>query len=197
MISSQEPRPSLRERLRGETRREHEQLEQQLDLVRPDLTIAQYRETLERFYGFYAGWEPQAAPLLELFQPGFYEPRRKLPLLLSDLRALGSDPVALPVCTDLPHLAPGASVVGSAYVIEGSTLGGQIISRHLAQTLHLSGDGTRFFQSYGELTGTRWRAFLALVEGIALPAEQDAAVASASATFHAVARWMAFAGANE
>jgi heme oxygenase len=50
-------------------------------------------------------------------------------------------------------------------VLEGSSLGAQVISRHYRETLGLSPDhGLRYFTGYGEETGSRWRSFLACLE---------------------------------
>jgi heme oxygenase len=51
--------------------------------------------------------------------------------------------------------------LGYAYVIEGSTLGGRVILKHINATLGLENQGTRFFAGYGAETGTYWKNFLA------------------------------------
>lgn len=53
-----------------------------------------------------------------------------------------------------------AYALGYAYVVEGSTLGGRVILKHLNQTLQLGENGTRFFAGYGAETGSFWKAFL-------------------------------------
>lgn len=53
-----------------------------------------------------------------------------------------------------------AYALGYAYVIEGSTLGGRVILKHLNQTLNLGENGTRFFAGYGAETGSFWKGFL-------------------------------------
>jgi heme oxygenase len=167
--------------------------------------IASYQRLLERFYGFYAafepaaGFEPDTVQSLQLRQmiPNCQE-RRKLPMLKDDLRwlGLGSRAVAqLPVCSMLPELSSAAALFGALYVTEGSTLGGQVICRQLSPSLHLSpGRGASFFNGYGVETGSRWKAFTsALCQFAAVSRGADletVMVDSAIATFKSIALWL-------
>jgi len=55
-------------------------------------------------------------------------------------------------------LATPASAFGAIYVIEGATLGGQVIARHIIPSLALDPpNGCRFVLGDGDLTGPRWR----------------------------------------
>jgi len=53
-----------------------------------------------------------------------------------------------------------AYALGYAYVIEGSTLGGRVILKHIANALKLEEKGTKFFNGYGAETGRFWKGFL-------------------------------------
>jgi heme oxygenase len=90
----------------------------------------------------------------------------------------------------LPNMAAGdATLLGSMYVVEGATLGGQVISRSLERSSGFrDGHGYSFFQSYGKATGQQWKSFVALIER--LP-EDDAAtvIEAAQATFRAFHQW--------
>jgi heme oxygenase len=68
-------------------------------------------------------------------------------------------------------------VVGTAYVLEGATLGGAVVVRQLPSALP-----RRFFTSYGDERGARWRAFRSDVEQLPL-LDAGAAVAAAERTF--------------
>jgi heme oxygenase len=179
--------------LREQTREEHLAVERALDLMSETLTLQAYRRTLERFHGF---WQPVEATLqqhVELREIGV-DPvaRAKTPLLALDLRALGEgDPAALPLCRELPLAASTAAALGCMYVLEGASLGGQIISRHLGARLGITpASGGRFFHGYGERTGEMWRAFGVAVTGFAVTAgAQDEAVQAAIETFRALRRW--------
>ncbi|QJW92962.1 bacteriophytochrome heme oxygenase BphO [Frigoriglobus tundricola] len=178
-------------RLRSETRSEHDAVEAALDLG--GLTRERYDHFLKRFFGFYrpiedaigsvGGWADRGLDL---------ERRRKAPLLEADLRALGVDaPDRLPVCPDPPRLDTPAACFGCLYVLEGATLGGQVISRHISGTLGIGSEtGGRFFHGYGERTGEMWRSFgTALVAFAATREIEDRVVAAARETFRALRSW--------
>ena len=179
--------------LREQTRTEHETVEQTLGLMSDTLSAASYRRTIERFHGF---WQPMEARLRAA--PGLAEigldltTREKTPLLALDLCALGVDAEAdARLCDDLPRVESTAAALGCLYVIEGASLGGQIISRHLRARLDITKDtGGLFFHGYGERTGEMWRAFGAAVRAFAAtPAQQAEMVASAVATFRLLRAW--------
>lgn len=181
------------DRLRGETRHEHDAIEAVLDIMTPGLSIAAYRQQLSRFYGFYQPLEASLASLADWSRVGLdLDVRRKSELLVADLDHLGVDAAGtLPVCHALPPLTSVAAGLGCLYVLEGATLGGQLISRHVKQTLNLDGlQGARFFNCYGDRTGTMWKTFRAALVAFALtPAVEDELVASATATFKTLRHW--------
>jgi heme oxygenase len=75
--------------------------------------------------------------------------------------------------------------------MEGSTLGGQPISRHIEATLGLrDGRGYRYFQAYGRTTAARWAEFKAYLEERADTLDGDAAADAASETFLSLEAWL-------
>ena len=84
-----------------------------------------------------------------------------------------------------------SQALGCLYVLEGATLGGQIISRQLEERLAIdAGHGGRFFASYGAAVGEMWQAFGEILVAHARGLEcGDAIVASGCATFDAFGRW--------
>ena len=160
--------PAILSRLRTETRAEHDAIEAALDLTGDGLTHDRYRRILERLYGFYAPLEPAIRAVGGWADRGLdLEARQKGPLLRADLRTLGGDaPTAIPLCNDLPILVTLADCFGCLYVLEGSTLGGQFISRHVHRVLGMTPEtGGRFFHGYGDKTGEMWQTFRAAVTG--------------------------------
>ena len=122
--------------------------------MRPELGRGDYIRLLERFYGFYEPWEES------MRSSDWLDGRRKTPLLAADLAFFGRHPAALPRCSELPRAANAAETVGVMYVLEGSTLGGQLLSRHFERLLSVRpGAGGTFFAGYGAGTGSMWRAF--------------------------------------
>ena len=143
--------------LRSETHRSHEALEQALDLLRPPLDKARFTAVLSRFFGFHAVWEKAVAAHPSV--AAFTHDRSRLPPLRQDLAALGLDDrqvAALPLCAAAAALAETeASTLGSMYVVEGSSLGGRLISRALADQPWLPATGLTYFNPYGDRTGAR------------------------------------------
>ncbi len=178
-------------------------MEAQLPLHESRLTRATYHGLLLRFLGFYAPLEQclLSGPLQP--QPEFdYRERLKTPQLEQDLYDAGETPDSLrraAQCDALPPVSTLAEVLGCLYVIEGATLGGQIIARQLQASLGSTTDyGARFFSGYGAATGSQWKATGAFLSTMAERVDQDdAIVASANATFQSLGRWVAAASSPE
>ena len=193
-----EPR-TLLHRLKAETRPHHERAERTVRLLEPTLTVEHYRHHLEALYGFYAPLEALLAQRLSGLIPELRADERwKLPLLIQDLRSLGHDGASLarlPQASQLPPLQGLPEVLGCFYVLEGATLGGQLILRHLRR--HFEGvpaGDFAFFRAYGEEVGPMWRAFgEAVTRASTAAASEDfdsRAVQSAKDTFDAFGRWL-------
>ena len=179
-------------RLREETLTRHESLERHLNLLRPDISLADYRSLLEAFYGFYSSWERRAFPLLDQDLLGFFDERRKTPLLERDLRFLGSNPAAIESCScTLPRMDSLPAILGSLYVLEGATLGGQVLTRHFARHLNVfPGRGCSFFFSYGPEVGRYWRSFCEILNSHSSPENDTMIVQSAIQTFSCFESWL-------
>ena len=165
-------------------------MEGALDLMRDDLSLADYRRLLERYFGFYAPIEARLADVLACVTLGGleFETRRKLPLLRADLAVLGG-PAAdtLAVCDAPPPLHTPAQAMGCLYVLEGATLGGMVIGKHVQRTLGLTPNcGARFFHGSGARTAEMWRACRAALAEFAADADSPAAAPAATANANAV-----------
>lgn len=180
-------------RLRAETRDQHDSIERTVLLMNDDLSSDDYRHRLEQFYGYYKPLEDRLfgadSPLTEWL---FLEARKKVPLLEADLNALGCPDLAqLPLCRSLPALESRADYWGCMYVLEGATLGGVLISRHIAQKLGVTPlSAGQFFNGYGARTGAMWQEFRNVLSARAFDQiDQDAIVQSARATFETLEYW--------
>lgn len=181
--------------LRKTTREIHEEMESRLPLGRADLSREVYRELVLRFHGFLVPLEREILKCPEVSGPVFdYVERLKQPALEADLVALDlSDRAALAGTADLPKLETVEDVYGCLYVIEGSTLGGQVISRSLREHLGIHPEnGGAYFSGYGPLTGPRWKEFLARLAAVAERegVDQKAITRSAVETFQSMNRWL-------
>ena len=176
----------LLDRLKRETRADHDRIEADLDLLRPNLSLADYVGLLQRYHAFFRRWEPRVGALVG--DEAFFGPRRKLGLLADDLDQRGAKPSTL--TAPVPALASRAEAMGSLYVLEGSTMGGLVIARHIEGVLGLRGPGARYFSNYGRDAAERWRTFRAALADISRPEDEDAIVAAARGTFVLLNRWL-------
>ena len=187
--------PSLLEALRTGTGSLHVALEKRLPFFSVRLDADWYRRLLEAYYGFYAPIE--AALYGNGLIPNGFDCllRAKTPTLIRDLNALGLDENAihaLPRCTRLPTFDSPAACLGALYVLEGATLGGQVLRREMATRLALDSDnGASFLNVYGAETGRRWKEFLDYLGSLSLdmPAKQRAVMAARS-TFSGFEQWL-------
>ena len=169
--------------LRQATAALHQQVESTVDILSPTLTIARYVCILQAFHAFFAPAEAEMyarcpAPLRDLWQG-----RRRAHRLVDDLAALHAEPVDPPPGEFIiPDLSENGRWLGALYVLEGSTLGGQFIARHLERHLNWSGGlGYTFFLAHGDETRLRWRQVLMALE--AHPEELSQIVSGARDTF--------------
>lgn len=182
--------------LRDETQPLHNSLERNLPWQEICSDRRRYVELLARFYGFYSVWEPLAESQLRKDAREFLRRRRKTSLLENDLRWFGwSDADLAQASTISPQRLKSngqAVTLGSYYVLEGSTLGGQILSRELERQLGLrNGDGYSYFRSYGSGIREAWNQFGNFLS-VELANEPDvsAAVAGAKTTFEVLEEWL-------
>lgn len=180
-------------RLRQKTLRLHLRLKQELDLWRRLMTLEEYRRLIERFLGFYAPVETALERHFNRRAGGFdFERRRKVPLLVSDLRALGVKQFkTLPRCASLPMISSTPHAFGCLYALEISTLGGQIIARHLNREFGVSpGSGCSFFHSYGDQTVMMWSDLGQQIKKYAVTDEiEEAMIGAAVETFIKLEQW--------
>jgi len=173
--------------LRQATAASHEAIE---DLLRLDehVTPARLAVILTGFDQFLAAWEPRVlAALPPRLQPWFLA-RSRRPFLHEDLQHLGLPRAhGHPAAAHVPALGSLAAAFGSLYVLEGSALGGQVISRRLADRL---GHGSAYFHGWGDQTGRLWREFRDTLEAEVGPDPAGHAVAADAAvrTFEGLAR---------
>ncbi|MGY1683838.1 biliverdin-producing heme oxygenase [Geodermatophilus sp. SYSU D01176] len=175
-------------------------METTLGLMDPQLGPARLVAVLTRLHAFWAAAEagldawahrrPADAETVD------WSRRRRAHLFAADLRALGAEPDAA-VRPELPAVEDTDQALGRLYVLEGSTLGGTFIARHLA-TLPGLGSDVRLgaFSPYGAETGAMWHAYRRVTrERVAAGGDAGRVVGAARATFTALAAWCAPVGA--
>lgn len=178
--------PGILQRLRTETRPYHEALEQNQfneNLTAGTLSWETTAHFLAKMYGFLKPYEDH---LRHYTLPLAWqqEHRYRAHLILEDLQVA---PAALPLCPTLPPLDTLPRLIGAMYVLEGSTLGGQVIARQLAK----AGIPARaYFTGYAERTGPLWKLFCQQLGEAATPETEDEIVLSASSTFQHLQTWL-------
>lgn len=185
--------------LRSATSAEHERVEETLGLMDPALTRERLAAVLDLMHGFWlaaeagldawAAREPAAAAELQ------WDRRRRADLFAADLAVLGAVAGA-PASPQLPPVADTDEALGRMYVLEGSTLGGTFIDRHLATLPELSGGvRLRAFSPYGDDTGAMWHAFRRATRAhVAEGGDAGRVVGAARTTFTVLADWCRPAG---
>jgi heme oxygenase (biliverdin-IX-beta and delta-forming) len=182
--------------LRQGTSSLHEGLERALPLLQPGLTRGRYRTHLERSLGFMAPLERRLADDGAWSYLGLdADERRRAGLLVQDLQALGASAAELsrlPRCHALPRLEPRPRALGCLYVLEGSTLGGLVLTHRLEESLGVTpACGSAYLAGHGRETGRLWRAFLAALEAAdEARARTDEVVEGARDTFVRLQRWL-------
>jgi len=153
-----------------------------------------YGTLLRRLREFYFPLEREIFSELPAGVAEKLEQRRKSPLLDADLRAIG-DTSDLASDVVIPRLGSFERKMGAFYVVEGATLGGQIIRKHLHRHFGATVAGAlSFYSGYGKQVAQEWRAFGTLLGSLFDQAEQnvqDEVVAGANATFSAMEAWLA------
>ncbi len=177
-------------KLKEATRKQHEGVEGTVNMMDEMSTLDRYKLLLCRFYRYYRSAESVISGI-DLSETGFrFEERLKTPAIERDLEFLGVLDQAkdLPEWKLLPEMKTAANVFGVLYVLEGATLGGQVISRHLNQTLSLTPEnGAAFFSGYGAQTGPMWKEFGAITADFAERAnDDDSIIKSAIETFETI-----------
>ncbi|GAB4255804.1 MAG: hypothetical protein Kow0065_04120 [Methylomicrobium sp.] len=144
------------------------------DLLDSGLTQSAYRDILQAMYAFYAAIEPRILAYLEHSALPFdYRERVKLPSLENDLSRLGLSREPRAPLETMPDLTQDAELIAALYVLEGATLGGQMIVKAL--TSRYADLPVEFFSGYGTLTQQRWREFWLFAEAHCPPNDWNVA----------------------
>jgi heme oxygenase len=151
------------ENIKIQTLENHKLLEKSqlmLPIMNGTLVLKNYLRILNIFYGYFSPLERTIEKFkdMETYLPDFHT-RRKSDLLLADLNLLTQLP-NISVCKDLPQISSLSQAFGCLYVMEGSTLGGRVISGIVNDRLNINAStGASFFNGYGADTGNKWKKF--------------------------------------
>ncbi|SEO98179.1 Heme oxygenase [Mucilaginibacter gossypiicola] len=184
----------LHEKIKQATAHLHDQLEQKMfvgQIMDGSLTFEQYLTLLNVNYVTHFAVEDFLFSALsdDLRQKLDIESRIKLPALIRDLEGINSATGGSPQNTpDFIDLDSDAAILGAMYVLEGATLGGNVIVKRLKTNGHLLPYNLNYhyYQVYGDQLGLKWKQFLDVLN--ALPeAEHEAAIQNAVSLFEYMA----------
>lgn len=185
----------LSDYLKYNSQKDHDSIESSVDLLKLVSSEGDYLKLVNAFYGYY---QPTEKKLMvferELLEFGIHlNERLKSNLLKVDLGYfhLSSKQVAIGLCPYTPDVHDVYEAMAVLYVLEGSTMGGQIISRQLMKSKMISdkGEGGTFFKPYGANTAAMWLKFKEALNKI--PKEQeDHILCTVKKTFHSMEKWL-------
>ena len=182
--------------LKAATASQHKNIERLLPFFDERLSLEVYTSTLSAFLGFYGPIELRLSSITGWQTIGIdLAHRQRAHLLQADLQALqmgGSIIALLPECQELPKIDNLFDALGCMYVLEGSTLGGQLIARELERRFGVTRQsGAAFFHGYGPDTGPMWMVFCSAIRiCVDDHGRQQATVTAAQNTFACFAKWI-------
>lgn len=165
----------ISEKLKTGTRHLHDLTEAKFNsskIFEGAFTVEDYRKLLLYNYEMLNAFETDvfnlipknAASALNL------ENRRKIQLADADLRALGEN---LPNVRALSPLYNVAEAWGIFYVMEGSTLGGNMIAKQLSKQHAFEDVPFHYFRCYGAHTGSYWKTFKEVLDREIAPSDEN------------------------
>ncbi len=179
----------LADELKEQTRVVHADLEKKLlSHIQVVNDSDRYVSLLRLMYGYYAGLEEKLDHHKDHLPD--YTARRKSAAILNDLKRLAYPTHDLPVCHDLPEIDSPAAALGAMYVLEGSTLGGKIISKMLLKQVPTLDGAITFFQGYHDETIDMWQKFKNHLHASVTNDDFEETHRAASETFVKFKKWL-------
>jgi heme oxygenase len=130
-------------------------------LIHRKADLADYKNLLLKYYGYIYPCEQEVCRLKT--EGLSFDDRLKNKVLKHDLCLLGLKPehfTQLKYCCDLPTLNNEGQLLGYFYVMEGATLGGQILLPIIDNILGSSArKANLYFSGYGDHTRIKWQEF--------------------------------------
>lgn len=150
----------LSEKLKEKTKTAHQELEKLLVYKFKSIqTVHDYLDILINFYQFFTPMEDKIQSHIGNTVPDFSH-RRKTEWMVEDFKFFGCPTPQISTLTPLPKIENACHALGAMYVLEGSTLGGKIISSMASKKLNIPpSGGFNFFSGYREATAEMWKGF--------------------------------------
>ncbi|GGI25886.1 biliverdin-producing heme oxygenase [Pedobacter mendelii] len=178
--------------LRAETAESHKELEALMfvnEIMNKSLSIENYKKLLSINYIMHQRLEHKLANMLDddIAEKLELKSRFKLSALDKDLAYWKIDPLTLPEL-DFKLFVPeksNAAVLGALYVLEGATLGGNVIKKHILANPNFKNndDGLNYYGVYAEEIISKWKSFVQILNQQVTEADFGNCVRSANLTF--------------
>ena len=179
--------------LRTETAGGHKELESLMyvnEIMNNSLSIEQYKKLLTINYIIHQKLENKLANMLDanLASELDMKSRLKLAALEKDLAYWNIDSLTLPGL-NFDLFIPeknNAEVLGALYVLEGATLGGNMIKRHILANPNFKDEegGLNYYGVYGDELSAKWKSFVSILNDTVSEADYERCIASANHTFN-------------
>lgn len=183
--------------LRTETAQNHKKLESLMfvnEIMNNSLSIDQYKKLLNINYIIHQKLENELANMLDsvIAEQLEMKDRLKLNALTKDLDYWNINSLTLPELAFelfIPEKNT-AEVLGALYVLEGATLGGNVIKRHILANPNFKNheDGLNYYGVYGEELSTKWKNFVSVLNERVEEADYKRCINSANQTFNNLTR---------
>jgi heme oxygenase len=182
----------LADHLKAITLDPHQELEKVLiHRMRAMKSLKDYIELLQAFYGYFGSVEDRVNIFIGSTELPDYLLRRKSESLIKDIASLGGSLPEKATIEQIPVIGNHLQAFGALYVMEGSTLGGQVICKMLIKQLGIGEKGLSFFQSYGDHLTTMWDTFKVTLNRQAEKAgDAEIIIAAANSTFKQFKTWL-------
>lgn len=179
--------------LRNQTSDKHNELESLMfvsEIMNGSLRIPDFKKLLIVNYIIHHKLEKKLANMLdtEIFERLQMRTRFKLAALEKDLDYWAIDTTSLPDL-DFELFVPqknNAEVLGALYVLEGATLGGNVIKKHILKNSDFAHhkDGLNYYGVYGDELGSKWKTFVEVLNESVTEVDYQLCINSANNTFN-------------
>lgn len=150
--------------LKENTKKEHDDTEAKLQsqkIFDKSYTLEDYKKLLLHNYHLISRYEPQIQEQLKNYPGLKLDLRRKIDALKVDLNNLN---IKTENENPTQNLENEAEAFGALYVMEGSTLGGNVIAKQLKKNPEFENVEFNYFGVYGENTGPYWQEFKSIID---------------------------------
>lgn len=173
--------------LKEKTKTHHDDTEARLQsqkIFDKSYTLDDYKKLLIHNYELISQFEPQIQAKLKHYPELKLDQRSKLESLKKDLQNLNID---LDRTRHSDELKNEAEAFGALYVMEGSTLGGNVIAKQLKKNPDFENVEFNYFGVYGEHTGPFWQEFKSIIDETITEDQYDDCVTGAKKAYQLLA----------